>query len=62
MASFTDDTKIIKTIHNINDAENFQETLEHLYDWEIENNMAFNATKFKWLQMGKNIEMQQEGI
>ena len=49
MASFADDTKILNRIKTEDDILIMQESLDKLYQWEKENNMKFNAGKFKWL-------------
>ena len=54
MASFADDTKILNRIKTEDDILTMQESLDKLYQWEKENNMKFNAGKFKWLQFGRN--------
>ena len=52
----------MKTIHSEEDVINFQATLDTLYNWEHENNMRFNAKKFKWLQIGKNEKFKNDYV
>ena len=51
--SFADDTKLNIGIRTINDANKLQESLDILYKWQDDSNMAFNATKFQVIQFGK---------
>ena len=39
-----------------------QESLDKLYQWERNYNMKFNASKFKWLQVGKDSNIKNEYI
>ena len=60
IASFADDTKVSKRINNLEDVEDLQSDLDKLYEWETENNMLFNISKFKWLQLGKNTDLKND--
>ena len=53
LSSFADDTKLGLGIESVDDAMKLQESLEAMYEWQSENNMEFNATKFQVLQFGK---------
>ena len=53
LSSFADNTKINIDINSIDDATKLQESLELLYKWQDESNMAFSATKFQVIQFGK---------
>ena len=44
LSSFADDTKVNIGIKSIDDATKLQESLELLYKWQDESNMAFSAT------------------
>ena len=52
LSSFADDTKLGLGINDEYDAQKLQDSLEALYDWQTNNNMEFNTTKFQVLQFG----------
>ena len=58
--SFADDSKITMPINNIEDALKLQKCLKKLDNWQLDNNMCFNVSKFNVLQMGKPHEMKTE--
>ena len=47
VASFADDTRVLKEISSISDTEQLQTTLASLYSWAEQNNMSFNDNKFE---------------
>ena len=49
---YVDDTKVIGKICNDNDFQNYQNTLDSVYQWQQENNMMWNASKFVRICMG----------
>ena len=53
LSSFADDTKLGLGIKSEDDAMKLQESLEAMYEWQYDNNMEFNSTKFQVLQFGK---------
>ena len=55
---FSDDMQLTHPINNLHDVELLQEDLDKLYNWEKNNNIKFNISKFKWLQLGSNIELK----
>jgi hypothetical protein len=55
---FADDTRITKAVKTEEEAALLQEDLETLYTWAIDNNMAFNGSKFEVLRFGKNQELK----
>ena len=49
--SFADDTRLIRSIKNIEDTEALQEDLATVYNWASVNNMKFNDIKFELLKI-----------
>ena len=47
LSSFADDTKMWKGINNSTSKQMLQNDLNHIYDWALQNNMAFNNKKFQ---------------
>ncbi len=47
VASFADDTRVLKEVSSISDAEKLQTDLASLYSWAEHNNMSFNNSKFE---------------
>ena len=47
VASFADDTRVLKEVSSISDAEQLQTDLTSLYAWGDQNNMSFNNNKFQ---------------
>ena len=58
ISKFADDTMLTKVITLEEDLEKFQEDLEKLYKWAINNNMAFTGSKFELLRYGHNEELK----
>ena len=52
------DTRIARIINSKEDAEELQNDLAALYKWAMENNMAFNGSKFQCLEYGHNYELK----
>ena len=57
--SFADDTRLIRSIKNIEDTEALQEDLTTVYNWASVNNMKFNDIKFELLRYGTNNNIKQ---
>ena len=53
LSKFADDTKIGRSIQNISDSQNLQESLNCLAQWCTDWKMQFNETKCKVLHLGK---------
>ena len=49
VASFADDTRMLKETPNINETQVLQMELNQIYQWAEKNNMTFNDTKFEHL-------------
>ena len=47
VASFADDTRVLKEVSSVTDAKQLQDDLTSLYTWAEHNNMSFNNTKFE---------------
>ena len=54
IASFADDTRLLKEVRKDEDCAILQRDLESVYSWVKENNMALNAGKFEVLRLGKH--------
>ena len=54
---FVDDTKIKDSIKNEDDVEKLQGNLDKLFEWQTENNMLLNGSKFQILRYGPNEEL-----
>ena len=55
---FVDDTKIKDTIKEEADVEKLQKNLDLLFEWQEENNMLFNGSKFQVLRYGQNEDLK----
>ena len=53
-----DDAKVKKQTKTEEDVETLQESMNKLYEWETENNMKFNGSKFQILWYGPNEELK----
>ena len=51
---FADDSKIVKTIENLEDHQKLQEDIELAINWSSRNNMELNKKKFQLIQYGNN--------
>ena len=58
MKVFVDDAKMKDSINTEDDVEKLQENLERLYEWETENKMKFNGSKFQVVRYGQNEELK----
>lgn len=47
VVSFADDTRVLKEVSSISDADQLQTDLTSLYSWAEHNNMSFNNNKFE---------------
>ena len=52
LESYADDTKLWKTINDIQQATEFQVQLNTIYSWAELNNMSFNDKKFESISFG----------
>ena len=55
---FADDTRIMRKVKLEDDVEDLQADLQKLYQWQEDNNMAFNGSKFEVLRYGKNTTLK----
>ena len=58
MKVFVGDAKMKDSINTEDDVEKLQENLERLYEWETENKMKFNGSKFQVVRYGQNEELK----
>ena len=56
---FCDDTRVTKQVKTEDNVEDLQAELEKLYDWQEENNMLFNGSKFEMLRYGKDENLRK---
>ena len=54
VASFADDTRVLREISSENEATELQSDLSVLYRWADENNMSFNNNKFEHMMYATN--------
>ena len=52
IASFADDTRLLREVKNVQDASSLQTDLEGVYEWAVDNNSTFNNKKFEALRFG----------
>ena len=52
IASFADDTRLLREVKNVQDASSLQTDLEGVYEWAVDNNSTFNNKKFEALRYG----------
>ena len=62
MKVFVDDAKIKEAIEDEEGVEKLQQNLDKLYEWELENKMKFNGSKFQLLRYGTNEEIKNNTI
>ena len=55
---FADDTRVTKVIKDGTDIEKLQDDINHVYRWQENNNLLFNAKKFELLRHGKTLNLQ----
>ena len=58
--AIADESKVTMPITNIDNATKLQENMEKIYEWEKNNNMKFNISKFNVIKFGRNIEMKDD--
>ena len=58
---YVNDTKLVPKVSAETDIEETQRILDHIYDWERLNNMAWNGTKFVRISLGP-MEAPKEAI
>ena len=51
---YLDDTKLISKVKPEDNIERTQNTLNHIYQWQIRNNMSWKQDKFVRVSRGKN--------
>ena len=59
---FVDDTKMKDIIRNEDDVERLQENLDKLFEWQAENNILLNGSKFQILRYGPNEELKDDTL
>ena len=59
---FVDDAKVKKLIEAEEDVEKLQDSMNKLYEWETENKMKFNGSKFQILRYGPNEELKNNTL
>jgi ribonuclease P/MRP protein subunit RPP40 len=59
---FVDDTKLIARTKNEKEVEEVQADLDKLYNWQQENNMEWNDSKFQILRMGTNVDLRESTL
>ena len=62
MKVYVDDSKLKKRIKTEEDVEKLQNSLEKLYEWEVNNNMKFNGKRFQILRYGKNQDIKMNTV
>ena len=58
LTAFADDSKVTMPINSEDEALKLQSDLEVIYDWERNNNMKFNISKFNVIKFGRNNELK----
>ena len=56
------DAKMKDIIKNEDDVEKLQENLDKLFEWQAENNMLLNGSKFQILRYGPNEELKNDTL
>ena len=59
---FVDDTKVKEIIRNEADVEKLQSNLDKLFEWQENNNMLFNGSKFQVLRYGTNGDLKNDTL
>ena len=58
LSIFADDTRVARSVSDIEAAETLQDDLNRVYDWKDAANMEFNEDKFEALQYGSLTELK----
>ena len=58
IASFADDTRLLREVKNVSDASSLQTDLEAVYEWAVNNNSTFNNKKFEALRYGTDTTLK----
>ena len=56
---YVDDSKAMKGVKNEEDVSELQSVIGKLTNWQINNNMKFNSTKFQLLRFGNNLPLKR---
>ena len=59
---YVDDTKILRRIRGLEDVLDLQADLEHLFSWQVANNMSWNDKKFLAIRMGAKPELWEASV
>ena len=59
---FADDTRVTKVIKDGTNIEKLQDDINHVYRWQENNNLLFNAKKFELLRHGKTSTFNHQSI
>ena len=54
LASFADNTRLLRKVSGVRDASSLQTDLEAVYEWAVDNNSSFNNKKFEALRYGSD--------
>ena len=58
--TYVDDVKVKEKVNNMEDVEKFQEKLNKLYKWDLENNCIYNNEKFLVLRYGTDSILKED--
>lgn len=61
VASFADDTRVLRKVRGPEDVTLLQDDLNSIYDWAARNNMAFNSTKFELIRYKATQDEMERG-
>ncbi len=59
---YIDDTKLLKKVESMGDVEALQGNLDTLYQWQADNNMAWNGSKFQALRLGGKPHLREDSL
>ena len=62
LASFADDTRVLKEINGLIDTFKLQHDLNNVYSWTKNNNMSLNSCKFEHLKYGKDNDTKKLSV
>ena len=60
ITAFANDSKVTMPINNEEETLKLQSSLESIYEWENNNNMRFNVSKFNVIKFGQNLDMKND--